>query len=144
MFGNMMGGNEPEYTPEQQARVDAGIARRAEENRVANIPFAKAKEMGFEVKETPEKENGLYYKGEQVFAGFMKSWYAEDDDYLGYKNFRVYATDTKVGVKASHYEIGADRPGYSDKGYRAYCLGTLDGEKFVPNKGEERDCEMEK
>jgi len=104
--------------------------------------YAKAKEIGFSLIKV-EQTNVLVYKGEHVATDIMKSWSDEYDDYNYYDCCEVYVWGAKVGVRARRCEVGADRPGLSWLGFYAYCVGTLDGDKFVKNEEEERDVVFE-
>ena len=60
---------------------------------------------------------------------YWKGYYAEDGDYEGWETFSVVLTeDNIVMVKGRRYEIGADRPGYSDKGSDEIQVGKYDPE----------------
>jgi len=104
--------------------------------------YAEAKEMGFSLIKV-ERKHVLVYKGEHVATEILKSWSDPDDDYNYYDCCEVYVLGAKVGVRARLCQVGADRPGLSWCGYYAFCVGTLDGDKFVKNEEEERDVVFE-
>jgi len=103
--------------------------------------YKTATEMGFTLNEKGTRS--LIYNGETVATDIMKGWMT-DGDWNGYEDgdCKVYVRDSKVGVIGELVQVGGDRPGISYRGYEAFFIGTLDGDKFVKNETEERDLEM--
>jgi len=70
--------------------------------------------------------NGVEVVGKDEF---WKGYYAEDDDYEGWMGLSLHLTeDNKVEVHGQRYEVGADRPGMSYKGYDKIQVGTYNPE----------------
>jgi len=110
--------------------------------------YALAKEMGFtknpdNFKVSEEFDGVLIYKGEIVATKIMGSYTDSYGDYIFYDDCEIYVHGANVGIYGREVEVGGDRPGVSYKSRYAYCVGTLDGDKFVKHEKEQRDQEFE-